>query len=190
MAYAAHLRPLPPSPATRRSTDPSGSRSAPRISCRTSWCARRNSCMPEMKFSRSASLNQSDSIIFTNSGTPAASAPPVSVVGMINSDTSPMRVQSSAVIGVAGDFAARPGTVSDRPNSSPVAQCRADRANVVPARAIPAPVSSRTFRARTHARFFLTSPTRIENRTLLEYRTGTAANQHQIRRGRLLAAHG
>ena len=74
-----------------------------------------------MKFSRSASLNQSDNIIFTNAGTPAASAPPVSVVGMINSDTSPMRVHSSVVRGAAGDFAARPGTVSDKPKV--VASC-------------------------------------------------------------------
>jgi hypothetical protein len=55
--------------------------------------------------------------------------------------------------------------------SSPVAQRHADRA-------ILAPASSRIFKARTHARFFLTSPTRNENRTLLEYRTGAAANQH------------
>src|SRR5688572_24821519 len=58
--------------------------------------------------------------------------------------------------------------------SSPVAQRHADRA-------IPAPVSSRTFKARTHARFFPTSPTRNENRTLLEYRTGATANQHPPR---------
>src|SRR5690348_4223930 len=77
--------------------------------------------MPAMKFSRSAALNQSANINFTNCGTPAARAPPVSVVGMINSDTSPMSVHSCAVRSGACDFAASTGTESDRPNV--VASC-------------------------------------------------------------------
>src|SRR6187455_3126335 len=130
--------------------------------------------MPATKFSRSDALNHSASIVFTKAGTPAARAPPVSVVGMINSDTSPMRVHSSALRGVAGVFASRPGKVSDRPNV--VASCTKARRSSDFGTCFILNLSS------PHSRQILPhQPDTRRGPNALEYRTGVTANQHPPR---------